>query len=82
MSRKSYCLLAERTRVGSYGRISETESSPERIILDAKLGGHELQAGDVDRDGDVDIVSKAWGCLPWNALGGKMHVDFLENRTR
>jgi len=54
----------------------------EHIILDARLGGHELQVGDVDADGDIDIVSKAWGCLPWNALEGKMHVDFLENRTR
>ncbi|MHC1766918.1 MAG: FG-GAP repeat domain-containing protein [Verrucomicrobiia bacterium] len=51
----------------------------ERIILDAKLGGHELQAGDVDRDGDIDICSKAWGPRPWNANGGRMHVDFLEN---
>jgi hypothetical protein len=54
----------------------------ERIILDGKLGGHELQTGDVDGDGDIDIVSKAWGCLPWNALDGKMHVDFLENLSR
>jgi len=54
----------------------------EHILLDAKLGGHELQAGDVDGDGDIDIVSKAWGCLPWNALDGKMHVDFLENRAK
>ena len=51
----------------------------ERIILDAKLGGHELQVGDVDADGDIDICSKAWGPRPWNALGGKMHVDYLEN---
>ncbi len=51
----------------------------ERIILDAKLGGHELVAGDVDRDGDVDICSKPWGALSWNGAGGKMHVDFLEN---
>ena len=52
----------------------------ERIVLDAKLGGHELQAGDVDLDGDVDICSKAWGPRPWNGNQGKMHVDFLENR--
>lgn len=54
----------------------------EHILLDARLGGHELQVGDVDGDGDIDIVSKAWGCLRWNALEGKMHVDYLENRTR
>jgi hypothetical protein len=49
------------------------------IVLDAKLGGHEFQVGDVDDDSDIDICSKAWGPLPWNALGGKIHVDFLEN---
>ena len=51
----------------------------ERIILDMKLGGHELQAGDVDNDGAVDIVSKPWGPRPWNGNNGKMHVDFLKN---
>ncbi len=51
----------------------------ERVILDQKLGGHELQVGDVDGDGDIDICSKAWGPRPWNGAGGKMHVDFLEN---
>lgn len=54
----------------------------ERIILDGKLGGHELQVGDVTGDGAPDIVSKAWGCRPWNGLGGKMHVDLLENVLR
>jgi hypothetical protein len=38
-----------------------------------------LQVGDVDGDGDIDICSKAWGPRPWNANGGRMHVDFLEN---
>jgi len=51
----------------------------ERVILDAKLGGHELQAGDVDADGDVDLCSKPWGVRGDNGAGGKMHVDFLEN---
>jgi len=51
----------------------------EHIVLDTKLGGHELQVGDVDRDGDLDIVSKPWGPRPWNGNTGRMHVDFLEN---
>ena len=51
----------------------------ERVVLDRKLGGHELQVGDVDGDGDVDIVSKPWGPRPWNGAGGAVHVDFLEN---
>jgi len=51
----------------------------EHIILDANLGGHELQVGDVDGDGDIDICSKPWGPRPWNGAGGKLHVDFLEN---
>jgi hypothetical protein len=51
----------------------------ERIILDSKLGGHELQVGDVDGDGDIDICSKPWGPRSWNGNGGRMHVDFLEN---
>lgn len=51
----------------------------EHVVLDASLGGHELQVGDVDRDGDIDICSKAWGPRAWNGNGGKMHVDFLEN---
>lgn len=54
----------------------------ERILLDTKLGGHELQAGDVDGDGDVDIVSKPWGALGWNGAGGKIHVDYLENKAK
>ena len=51
----------------------------EHIILDRKLGGHELQVGDVGRDGDIDICSKPSGPRAWNGHGGKMHVDFLEN---
>lgn len=51
----------------------------EHIILDKKLGGHELQVGDVDKDGDIDIVSKPWGPRAWNGNGGQMHVDFFEN---
>src|SRR4029078_6225124 len=53
----------------------------EHIILDAQRGGHELQVGDVDHDGDIDIVSKPWGPRPWNSARG-MHIDFLENLLR
>ncbi|HWI57644.1 MAG TPA: VCBS repeat-containing protein, partial [Bacillota bacterium] len=54
----------------------------EHILLDTRLGGHELQVGDVDGDGDLDICSKPWSAAPWNGAEGKMHVDFMENLTR
>jgi hypothetical protein len=54
----------------------------ERIILDTRLGGHELQIGDVDLDGDIDICTKPWGPQAWNGNEGRMHVDYLENLLR
>nr|MBP8259380.1 VCBS repeat-containing protein [Verrucomicrobiota bacterium] len=51
----------------------------EHVILDAQLGGHMAVAGDVDRDGDLDIVSKLWRSRKDNANEGKNHIDLLEN---
>ena len=51
----------------------------EHVILDQHLGGHEAVVGDVDGDGDFDIVSKLWRPRKDNANGGRNHVDFLEN---
>lgn len=51
----------------------------EHVILDAQLGGHMAVAGDVDRDGDLDIVSKLWRPRKDNANEGKNHIDLLEN---
>jgi hypothetical protein len=53
----------------------------ERIILDQALGGHELQVADVDGDGRLDILSKAWDVQGWNGAQGRMHVDYLRNVT-
>jgi len=55
----------------------------EHVILDANLGGHEACTGDVDGDGDIDIVTKTWrsGIYPGSANAGKAHADFLENKT-
>lgn len=54
----------------------------EQVILDAKLGGHDLRAADLDGDGDLDIVSKVWSVWEGNGNGGRPHLDWLENLTR
>lgn len=51
----------------------------ERVILDAQLGGHDAWVGDVDGDGDVDIVSKMWSVWSGNGNGGRVHLDWMEN---
>jgi len=47
--------------------------TPSIIHLD-NPGWHDAQLGDVDGDGDVDIVSKIW-----NADGPSYHLDFWRN---
>jgi hypothetical protein len=46
---------------------------PEVIQLD-NPGWHDAQLGDVDGDGDIDIVSKVW-----NADGPAYHMDLWTN---
>ncbi len=54
----------------------------ERVIFEGGLGGHDVLVGDIDGDGDPDIVSKIWGAWSENANQGKVHADWLENLTR
>lgn len=53
----------------------------EQVILDANLGGHEACTGDVDGDGDIDIISKTWrsGLYTESGNQGAAHLDYLEN---
>jgi hypothetical protein len=54
----------------------------EQVLLDARIGGHDLRVADMDGDGDLDIVSKVWS--PWNgnANAGRAHVSLIENLSR
>lgn len=51
----------------------------ERVIYDGRLGGHDVILGDIDGDGDIDIVSKIWYRMSDSANGGRFHADWFEN---
>jgi len=48
-----------------------------RIIQTGNPGWHDVQTGDVDGDGDTDIVSKVW-----NKDGTYYHVDLWKNTLK
>ncbi len=54
----------------------------ERIVLDKRLGGHDVLPADVDGDGDIDLLSKVWHLWKENANRGRFHADWLENLAR
>jgi len=53
----------------------------EHVLADVRLGLHDFCTGDVEGDGDVDMVAKVWAPRAWggNANGNNEHVDFWEN---
>ncbi|MEF8846688.1 MAG: hypothetical protein V5A59_14535, partial [Bacteroidales bacterium] len=56
----------------------EDEERPKfelQVIHEGNPGWHDTQAGDVDKDGDIDLVTKIW-----NADEGVYHADFWENK--
>lgn len=54
----------------------------EHVIFDGNLGGHEAVAADFTGSGRLDIIAKPWVPRRENAVGGKVHVVFLESMSR
>ncbi|MDQ3003114.1 MAG: VCBS repeat-containing protein [Fibrobacterota bacterium] len=52
-----------------------------RVIFAGNMGGHESQIVDMDGDGDIDIISREHDPKSYNAVGGKKHIDWMENVT-
>lgn len=53
----------------------------EDVLFDIGLGGHDIIIGDVDGDGDPDVVNKVWNPWKGSANKGRSHADFIENLT-
>lgn len=68
--------LRERGVIWYHNGSAIPEFTPEVIQLD-NPGWHDAQLGDVDGDGDTDIVSKIW-----NADGPAYHLDYWNNRLK
>jgi hypothetical protein len=52
------------------------------VILDSRLGGHDVCIGDIDSDGDIDIASKIWARWNGSSNNGCFHADWMENLSR
>ena len=71
-----------RPKVFIYENSGDNRTFTRRIIFDGMLGIHDASIGDINGDGNPDIVSSIWGRNPANNNHGREHAGWFENNIK